>query len=40
MCREMRAFNGPEPELMHDERNKFVRAISCLGPHESEGVTE
>ena len=25
MCKEMRAFNGIEPELMQDEHGKFVR---------------
>ena len=33
---EMRAFNGTEPELIHDERNKFVRVRFLLDPHESE----
>ncbi len=40
MCREMRAFNGTEPELMQDERSKFVRVTFRLGAHESGGVTE
>ena len=30
MQREMRAFNGTEPELMQDERNKFVRVTFRL----------
>ena len=40
MCREMRAFNGTEPELMQDEHGKFVRVTFRLGPHESGGGTE
>ena len=32
MCREMRAFNGTEPELMQDERGKFVRVTFRLDP--------
>ena len=28
---EMRAFNGTEPDLIHDERNKFVRVCFHLG---------
>ena len=43
MCREMRAFNGTEPELMQgdqDEPSKFVRVTFRLGPHESGGATE
>ena len=27
---EMRAFNETEPELIHDERNKFVRVSFLL----------
>ena len=38
MRREMRAFNGTEPELMHDERNRFVRVTFRLDPDRSEGV--
>ena len=30
MRREMRAFNGTEPELIQDERNKFVRVTFSL----------
>ena len=30
MRREMRAFNGSEPELMQDERNRFVRVTFRL----------
>ena len=37
MRREMRTFNGTEPELMQDERNKFVRVTFYLDPCESEG---
>ena len=32
MQREMREFNGTEPELMQDERNKFVRVTFRLTP--------
>ena len=32
---EMRAFNGTEPELLHDERNRFVRVSFRLDAHES-----
>lgn len=35
MRREMRAFNATEPELMQDERNKFVRVSFHLDAHES-----
>lgn len=35
MCREMRAFNGTEPELKQDEHGKFVRVTFRLGPHEN-----
>ena len=38
MRREMRAFNGTEPELMHDERNKFVKVTFHLDSRESGGV--
>ena len=31
---EMRAFNGTEPELIHDERNKFVRVGFLLEGRE------
>jgi hypothetical protein len=31
MQREMREFNGTEPELMQDERNGFVRVTFHLG---------
>ena len=30
MRREMRAFNGTEPDLMHDERNRFVKVTFRL----------
>ena len=40
MCREMRAFNGTEPELMQDEHRNFVRVTFRLSPHEGGGVTE
>ena len=40
MRREMRAFNGTEPELMHDERNKFVKVTFHLDSRESEGGAE
>ena len=40
MCREMRAFNGTEPELMQDEHHNFVRVTLRLGPHENGGMTE
>ena len=39
MCREMRAFNRTEPDLVQDEHSKFVRVTFRLGPHESGGVT-
>ena len=32
MCREMRAFNGTEPELMQDEHGKCVRVTFRLDP--------
>ena len=32
MQREMREFNGTEPELVQDERNKFVRVTFRLAP--------
>ena len=32
MRREMLAFNGTEPELLHDEHNRFVRVTFRLGP--------
>ena len=32
MRREMLAFNGTEPELLHDEPNRFVRVTFRLGP--------
>ena len=38
MRREMRGFNGTEPELMQDVRNKFVRVTFRLGPYASEGL--
>ena len=31
MRRAMRAFNGTEPELQQDERNRFVRVTFRLG---------
>ena len=40
MRREMRAFNGTEPELMHDERNKFVKVTFRLDSGESGGAAE
>ena len=40
MRREMRAFNGTEPGLMHDERNKFVKVTFRLGSGEGGGVAE
>ena len=36
MRREMRAFNATEPELVQDERNRFVRVTFRLGSGESE----
>ena len=39
MRSEMRAFNGTEPELMQDERNRFVRVTFHLGPVGSAGAT-
>lgn len=36
MRREMKAFNGTEPELVQDERNRFVRVTFRLGSGESE----
>ena len=39
MRREMGAFNGTEPELMQDERNKFVGVTFRLAPGGGEGVT-
>ena len=38
--REMRAFNGTELELMHDERNKFVKVTFHLDSCENEGAAE
>ena len=35
MRKEIRAFNRTEPELMQDERNKFVQATFRLGPTDS-----
>ena len=40
MRREMRAFNGTEPGLMHDERNKFVKVTFRLDSGESGGAAE
>ena len=37
---EMRAFNGSEPELIHDERNKFVRVRFLLQPRKRKRSTE
>ena len=34
MRRIMREFNGVEPELVHDERSRFVRVGFCLDPPE------
>ena len=36
MRRETQAFNGTEPELVQDERNRFVRVTFRLGSGESE----
>ena len=36
MRRGMKAFNGTEPELVQDERNRFVRVTFRLGSGESE----
>ena len=33
MRREMRGFNGTEPDLTHDERNQFVRVTFHLDSH-------
>lgn len=38
--RTMCAFNGTEPELMHDERNKFVKVTFRLDSGESGGAAE
>ena len=38
MRREMGAFNGTEPELMQDERTRFVRVTFRLDPRKSEGA--
>ena len=38
MRREMNAFNGTEPELVHDERNRFVKVTFRLDSREGEGV--
>ena len=35
MRSEMRAFNATEPDLMQDERNRFVRVTFRLDSHES-----
>ena len=35
MRSEMRAFNRTEPELMQDERNRFVKVTFLLDSHES-----
>ena len=34
MRRIMREFNGIEPDLVHDERSRFVRVGFCLDPPE------
>ena len=39
MREEMRAFNGTEPELMQDERNKFVQVSFRLDPADSASPT-
>ena len=39
MREEMRAFNGTEPDLLHDERNKFVRVSFLLEPRKVEEST-
>ena len=36
MRRELQAFNGTEPALVNDERNRFVRVTSCVDSRESE----
>ncbi len=35
MRKEMQAFNGTEPELLHDEPNQFVRVTFLLDPQGS-----
>ena len=37
MRRAMRAFNGTEPELVQDERNRFVRVTFRFDTCEGEG---
>ena len=34
MLRITREFNGAEPELVHDERSRFVRVGFCLDSPE------
>ena len=36
MRREMRAFNDTEPDLLNDERNRFVRVSFRIDSRESE----
>ena len=38
MRREMRAFNGTEPELVQDERTKFVKVTFLLDSRECDGM--
>ena len=38
MRREMRAFNDTEPDLLNDERNRFVRVTFRIDSRESEGA--
>ena len=40
MRREMRAFNGTEPELVQDKRDQFVRVIFQLDPRKSIGAID
>ena len=39
MRREMRGFNGTEPELTHDERNQFLRVTFHLDSHGKGGTS-
>ena len=38
MRREMQAFNGTEPDLLNDDRNRFVRVTFRIDSRESEGA--
>ena len=38
MRRGMRAFNDTEPDLLNDERNRFVRVSFRIDSRESEGA--